>query len=83
MLKIVSWPLENDAAPHVKYIRSFWKDLEGYTDGWYTNEVSDESERVLNANYQGNFKRLLKVKQQYDPTNLFRLNANVNPSVHT
>jgi len=80
MLKIVSWPLENDATPHVDYIRSYWKNLEGYTDGWYTNEVSDESERVQHANYQGNFERLLKVKKQYDPTNLFRLNANINPS---
>ena len=79
----VSWPLENDSTPHVDYIRRYWKSVESYSDGWYTNEVSDEPQRVLHANYQGNFKRLLKVKKQYDPTNLFRLNANINPSVHT
>jgi FAD/FMN-containing dehydrogenase len=65
----------------VDYIRKYWKDLEPYTDGWYTNEASDESVPVLNANYQGNFERLLKVKNQYDPDNLFRLNANIKPSV--
>lgn len=81
MFVTVSWPLENDAAPHVNYIRNYWKDLEPYTDGWYTNEASDESQRVLHANYQGNFERLLKVKNQYDPGNLFRLNANIQPSV--
>jgi len=81
MFVTVSWPLENDAAPHVNYIRSYWKDLEPYTDGWYTNEASDESQRVLHANYQGNFERLLKVKNEYDPGNLFRLNANIQPSV--
>jgi FAD/FMN-containing dehydrogenase len=81
MLVIVTWPLDNDATPHVSYIRKYWKDLESYTDGWYTNEASDESARVVNANYQGNFKRLLKVKNQYDPDNLFRLNANIKPSV--
>jgi len=81
MFVTVSWPLENDAAPHVNYIRNYWKDLEPYTDGWYTNESSDESQRVLHANYQGNFKRLLEVKNQYDPGNLFRLNANIQPSV--
>jgi len=81
MFVTVSWPLETDAAPHVNYIRNYWKDLEPYTDGWYTNESSDESQRVLHANYQGNFKRLLKVKNQYDPGNLFRLNANIEPSV--
>ena len=81
MFVTVSWPLENDAAPHVNFIRNYWKDLEPYTDGWYTNESSDESQQVLHANYQGNFKRLLEVKNQYDPKNLFRLNANIQPSV--
>ena len=81
MLIFVVWPLENDATPHVDYIRSYWKDVEDYTDGWYTNEVSDESQKMQHANYQGNFKRLLTVKNEYDPDNLFRLNANINPSV--
>jgi len=81
MLVIVTWPLDSDATPHVNYIRKYWEDLEPYTDGWYTNEASDESVRVVNANYQGNFERLLKVKTQYDPDNLFRLNANIKPSV--
>ena len=80
-LIFVSWPLENDATPHIKYIRKYWSDVESYSDGWYTNEVTDESQLMQHANYQGNFKRLLKVKKQYDPTNLFRLNANINPSV--
>jgi FAD/FMN-containing dehydrogenase len=80
MLLIVAWPLENDATPHVDYIRKYWSGVESYTDGWYTNEVSDEPQRLLNANYQGNYARLLNVKKQYDPTNLFRLNANIDPS---
>ncbi|NIA26627.1 MAG: hypothetical protein GWP02_01125 [Desulfobulbaceae bacterium] len=46
-----------------------------------TCEASDETARVVNANYQGNFERLLKVKNLYDPDNLFRLNANIKPSV--
>jgi FAD/FMN-containing dehydrogenase len=79
MLKFVVWPLDTDSTPHVDYIRKYWSGVEGYTDGWYTNEVSDEAQRLLNANYQGNYERLLKVKKQYDPTNLFRLNANIDP----
>jgi len=79
-LIIVTWPLDTDATPHVKYIRKYWGEVESYSDGWYTNEVSDEPQRVLNANYQGNYKRLLKIKKRHDPTNLFRLNANVDPS---
>jgi FAD/FMN-containing dehydrogenase len=35
----------------------------------------------VNRNYQGNYERLVRVKNQYDPANLFRLNANVKPTV--
>lgn len=80
MLIFVSWPVESDSTPHVDYIRKYWSEVESYSDGWYTNGVSDEPQRVQHANYQGNFKRLLAVKKQYDPTNLFRLNANIDPT---
>jgi len=79
MLIFVGWPLQNEAAPHVSYIRRYWDTLAPYTDGYYTVETFDESREVRHGNYQGNFERLLAVKKKYDPTNLFRLNANINP----
>jgi FAD/FMN-containing dehydrogenase len=33
----------------------------------------------INANFRGNYPRLVQVKKKYDPSNLFRLNANVKP----
>jgi FAD/FMN-containing dehydrogenase len=74
---VATWNPGSDPAPHFAYNRSFWKELEPHTRGFYTNEVDDEAQTVVNANYQGNFERLLKVKDAYDPTNLFRLNANI------
>jgi hypothetical protein len=81
MFAVVEWPLAESRDSHVQYIRDYWKDFEPFTDGWYTNEVDDHADRTVNRNYQGNFERLVKVKNQYDPGNLFRLNANVKPSV--
>ncbi|MCH8336594.1 MAG: FAD-binding oxidoreductase [Proteobacteria bacterium] len=74
---VVSWKPGVDRDPHVRYIRNYWNEVEPYTRGFYTNEVADEAQTVVNANYQGNFDRLLRIKEQYDPTNLFRLNANI------
>ena len=59
------------------YLKNYWADLERFTDGYYSVEVAGEPQAEVNSNYQGNFGRLLKVKQKYDPTNLFRLNANI------
>jgi FAD/FMN-containing dehydrogenase len=81
MLAFVEWPLTEPADAHIAYGREQWKHLEPFTDGWYTNEVSAEPAAVVNGNYQGNYERLVKVKNEYDPTNLFRLNANVRPTV--
>ncbi len=76
----VSWPLAESRAPYLAYLREYWSSLEKHTFGWYTNEVGDEKPAMVNKNYQGNYERLLKVKNQYDPGNLFRLNANVRPT---
>lgn len=83
MFAVVSWSLDadTDSEPHVKYVRQYWSDLEPHTYGYYTNEVSDESQSKVHANYQGNFERLLVLKKEYDPGNLFRLNANIDPNV--
>ena len=78
---VATWNPGADPAPHFAYVRQYWKELEPHTRGFYTNEVSDEAQTVVNANYQGNFERLLKVKDEYDPTNLFRLNANIRRAV--
>jgi hypothetical protein len=38
------------------------------------------SEQV-GGNYGANYPRLVELKNKYDPSNLFRLNANISPSV--
>jgi FAD/FMN-containing dehydrogenase len=47
----------------------------------YVNFLGDEGEARVRAAYPGKtWERLRKVKAQYDPSNLFRLNQNVPPA---
>lgn len=43
--------------------------------------VADMTAATIRENYRQNHDRLVQVKNRYDPTNLFRLNANIAPSV--
>jgi FAD/FMN-containing dehydrogenase len=67
-------------AGNVGWARSQWPVLEKFTAGFYANTNLSEipSARVRDA-YGGNYDRLLSLKRKYDPTNLFRLNANIDP----
>ena len=62
-------------------MRSFWRVFEPYTQGYYINTDVPDDERRLRETYGGNYARLVQLKNRYDPTNLFRLNANIRPTV--
>jgi hypothetical protein len=81
MFAVTTWGLDRDGAPHVGYLKDYWSKLQPFTDGYYTNEVANEAQRLVDENYQGNIGRLTALKNKYDPGNLFRLNANVKPTV--
>ena len=80
MLNAVGWNVGDDPTAHVDWIRRYWAELEPFTSGFYTNEVGEETAEMIDANYRQNFDRLVGIKNRYDPTNLFRLNANVQPT---
>lgn len=79
MMAVAAWRQGTvDAAPHIQAARKYWATLEPFTRGFYVNDLAREvTTKDINANYRGNYPRLVAVKKAYDPTNLFRLNANV------
>ncbi|MEE8522879.1 MAG: FAD-binding oxidoreductase [Thermoanaerobaculia bacterium] len=64
------------------WVRGLWKAVEPYsTGGVYVNYMGqDEAERIGEAYGTDHYARLAKIKSQYDPANLFRLNQNIAPS---
>ena len=65
-----------------EWVRGLWKAVEPYsTGGVYVNYMGqDEAERIGEAYGTDHYARLAKIKNQYDPANLFRLNQNIAPS---
>jgi FAD/FMN-containing dehydrogenase len=78
-LLVIDWPIDADPAEHIAWLRAYWSTIEPHTQGFYTNDLIDETQEQVNANYLGNYARLVALKNEYDPTNLFRLNANITP----
>jgi len=47
----------------------------------YVNDLGDEGEERAQSAYGENYARLVALKTKYDPTNFFRLNQNLKPTV--
>ncbi len=82
LLGIVGWKQGDDPSEHIRWIKAYWATLDPFTRGFYTNDLEvDHGAAAINANYRENYDRLVSIKNKYDPGNLFRLNANVQPTV--
>jgi FAD/FMN-containing dehydrogenase len=82
MLCMIGWPPGSDPSAHVAWIRDYWSNLERFTHGFYINDVEpDMTAATIRDTYRENQDRLVDVKNRYDPRNLFRLNANIQPTV--
>lgn len=77
----VGWPAGTDGSEHLAYLSEQWAQVGPHTRGFYVNDLGDETQADIDANYGANLERLVQVKNTYDPTNLFRLNANIKPTV--
>jgi hypothetical protein len=75
----------NDAAEdarNIPWVRGLWQALQPFSTGHiYVNYESDVGvDRVQAAYGAAKYDRLVALKNTYDPTNVFRLNANIKPT---
>ncbi len=65
----------------VAWAREFFTATAPYaTGGVYINFLTEEEVNRIAAAYGPGYQRVVKLKNKYDPTNLFRLNQNIKPT---
>jgi FAD/FMN-containing dehydrogenase len=79
---IGQWTDAAASAQHIAWVRALWSGLEPHLLGSvYVNHLAeDDRPETVRASFGENYGRLRQLKTVYDPTNLFRINANIPPA---
>ena len=79
------WALPGDGGPHVAWTQRLWEAMRPFsTGGTYVNFLGDEGPARVRAAYgEDTYRRLVSLKNAYDPDNVFRLNQNIAPEPRT
>ncbi len=67
---------------HRAWVHTVWEGLQPFAyRGVYCNFLGEEGTERVRAAYGVNYERLVALKNNYDPTNFFRLNQNIKPTI--
>ena len=79
---IGQWTDAASSDQHIAWLRALWTRLQPHLLGRaYINHLAaDDRPETVRASFGENYARLRQVKATYDPTNLFRINANISPA---
>jgi FAD/FMN-containing dehydrogenase len=76
-----TWPDPADDEPNITWVREYYEAIRHSSlGGGYVNFSSHDDQGRAPEMYRGNHDRLARVKRDYDPGNVFRLNQNVEPA---
>jgi FAD/FMN-containing dehydrogenase len=74
------WADPADNKANTAWVRDYYDATAPHSEeGGYINFMGADDQERIRANYRGNYARLVEVKRQYDPDNLFHLNQNIKP----
>ena len=76
------WEDPADSDANIAWARGFRRDIARYTNGGvYLNFIGDEGQGRIKAAFgAANYDRLVGIKGEWDPDNLFRGNQNIQPA---
>ncbi len=76
------WTDPRESDRHLAWGRGFGAALQPFSRGAYINEMGSEGDERIRAAYNPqNYARLVALKNTYDPTNFWRMNQNIKPTV--
>jgi len=73
------WSASAEKADAVRWVQVTRDNLQPFAHGVYVNQLGDTSDHLVRSAYGPNYARLVEIKKKYDPTNVLRLNQNINP----
>jgi FAD/FMN-containing dehydrogenase len=75
------WTDPRESEMQQQWVREWWDMTSPFSIGAeYVNNLGEEGEERVRAAYGDNYERLVALKNKYDPSNFFRLNANIQPN---
>ena len=82
LLEVIgSWSEAAHTEQNVVWVRHVFETMHSFSSGKVNANFSgagEDNERFVRAAFGDHYQRLGKVKQAYDPTNMFRLNQNIS-----
>ncbi|MGK7311715.1 MAG: FAD-binding oxidoreductase [Candidatus Longimicrobiales bacterium M2_2A_002] len=76
------WREPSQAEEHMAWVTEYYEAVHPHSghEGGYTNFAAADDQARVRENYGSSYDRLARIKAEWDPDNVFRLNQNIEPA---